>query len=173
MEQIFTDKLTGIYNEKYIKEVLKQEIVRARRYKRPLSVLVFEIDYNYFIKDHNIKAEMEYAILKQFAALCLKVCRDVDILGRYLGDLFCIILPETSPADALIAAERLRKAVEEHKFKGSVKVEDAALAVNVGVAALSQNMQTAQELIAAAHDAVLEARSQGSNKVILSKKGGL
>lgn len=170
MRKIFQDNLTGIYNEEYIEERFEQEIIRANRYKRELSALLFEIDYGHFVKDRNLKAEADYSILKQFGKVILKMCRDVDLAGRVAGNLFMVILPETSGADAVKAAERLRKETENHHFMGTSHEKDAKIAVNVGVVSYPKNGANPQELMAGAQEAIREARTQGGNKVVVCGK---
>lgn len=168
MREDLVDKLTGLYNRKYFEGRLEEEISRSGRYKRPLTVLLFEIDYNHFITDYDIKWGMSYTLLKQFGAFILKTYRNVDLAGRYQGDIFAVILPETPQEGALIAAERLRTAVEKRIFIGDNKLPEIKIAINVGVVVYPQNGLTASELITAAQKALLEAKNSGGNKVALS-----
>ena len=170
MQTDFVDKLTGLYNKKYFEKRLKQEISRSQRYKRPLSLLLFEIDYNYFVKDYDVKWGITYTILKQFGALILKMYRDIDLAGRYEGESFIVILPETPPEGALAAAERLRKAVEEHTFKGDAHIPQIKIAINVGIVSYPENGKSIDELVAAAQDAIADSRNAGSNKSVRSNK---
>jgi len=167
MRKIFQDNLTGIYNEEYIEERFEQEIIRANRYKKELSALLFEIDYGYFVKDRNLKAEADYAILKQFGKVILKVRRDVDLAGRVAGNLFMLILPETSVDDAAKAAERLRSETENYHFIGVSGEKDTKVAVNVGVVSYPKNGKTPRELMSEAKEALKEARERGGNKVVV------
>lgn len=169
-DSFLIDKLTGLYNKKYFEKRLINELERAKRYKRPLSLLLFEIDYNYFIKDYDVKWGISYSILKQFGALILKIYRNVDLAGRYEGEMFIAILPETPIEGAAVAGERLRKAVEDHVFIGDNRMPKIKIALNVGVVTYPKNGINIEELVSAAYDAVLEARAQGSNKVIVSKR---
>lgn len=168
-DSFLVDKLTGLYNKKYFEKRLINELQRAQRYKRPLSLLFFEIDYNYFIKDYDVKWGVSYSILKQFGALILKIYRNVDLAGRYEGEMFIAILPETPLEGAEIAGERLRKAVEEHTFMGDSHAPQIKIALNVGVVSYPKNGINIEELVSAAQEALLEARKQGSNKVAVSK----
>lgn len=169
-DNILVDKLTGLYNKKYFEKRLISELARAQRYKRPLSLLLFEIDYNYFVKEYDIKWGMSYSLLKQFGALILKIYRNVDIAGRYEGEMFITILPETPTEGGAMAGERLRKAVEEHTFIGDTHAPQIKIAINVGVVSYPQNGKDIEELVSAANDAVLEARKEGGNKVVVSKR---
>ncbi|MFH1454179.1 MAG: GGDEF domain-containing protein [Armatimonadota bacterium] len=168
MQDSLIDKLTGLYNKKYFEKRLTNELERAKRYKRPLALLLFELDYNYFIKDYDVKWGVSYSILKQFGALILKIYRTVDLAGRYGGETFIAILPETPLEGARIAGERLRKAVEEHTFIGTANVPEIKVAINVGVVSYPECGSTIDELISAGHDAILGAKDSGGNKVVLS-----
>ncbi|MBI2252299.1 MAG: GGDEF domain-containing protein [Armatimonadetes bacterium] len=160
------DKLTGLYVQEYFVKRLKEEINRSNRYKRPLALLLFEIDFNYFIKSYDIRWGMSYTILKQIGALLLKIYRNVDLAGRYEGELFGVILPETPENEALIAAERMREAVEEKVFRGDDKLPRLKLAINCGIAAYPKYGKTYKELTSSAKRALLEAKKLGGNKVV-------
>lgn len=169
-DNLLVDKLTGLYNKKYFENRLTNELQRAQRYKRPLSLLIFEIDYNYFVKEYDVKWGMSYSLLKQFGALILKIYRNVDIAGRYEGEMFIALLPETPIEGGAMAGERLRKAVEEHAFMGDAHAPQIKIAINVGVVSYPKNGKDIEELVSAANDAILEARKEGGNKVIVSNK---
>lgn len=160
------DKLTGLYTQKYFNLRLEEELARTRRYKRPLTLIFFEINYNYFMPEYNIRWAMVYTILKQFGALLLRQLRNVDIAGRYGGEMFSVLLPETPIEGGEIASERIRKKVEEHTFLGDNVVKEVRLAINGGMATSPLHGKSIKEMIASAHQALLIARNEGGNKVI-------
>ena len=160
------DKLTGLYTQKYFNLRLEEELARTRRYKRPLTLIFFEINYNYFMPEYNIRWAMVYTILKQFGALLLRQLRNVDIAGRYGGEMFSVLLPETPIDGGEIASERIRKRVEEHTFLGDNVVKEVRLAINGGMATSPIHGKSIKEMIASAHQALLIARNEGGNKVI-------
>lgn len=160
------DKLTGLYTQKYFNLRLEEELARTRRYKRPLTLIFFEINYNYFMPEYNIRWAMVYTILKQFGALLLRQLRNVDIAGRYGGEMFSVLLPETPIEGGEIASERIRKKVEEHTFLGDNVVKEVRLAINGGMATSPIHGKSIKEMIASAHQALLIARNEGGNKVI-------
>ncbi|MFP4499125.1 MAG: GGDEF domain-containing protein, partial [Vulcanimicrobiota bacterium] len=90
------DKLTGLYTQKYFERRFEEEVSRTNRYKRPLTLMILEINYDYFKTDANVRWAMIYTILKQFGALLRKQLRNVDIGGRYSGETFVIVFPETN-----------------------------------------------------------------------------
>ncbi len=161
------DKLTGLYTQKYFEERLKEELARSRRYKRPLTLLMFEIDYEHFMPEYNVRWAMVYTILKQFGSLLLSQLRNVDIAGRYGGEMFTIMLPETPLEGGKTAAERIRKVVEEHSFLGDNIVKRVKIALNGGVASFPIHGKTPEELLSSAHQGLLMARNQGGNKVVV------
>ncbi|MCD4783714.1 MAG: GGDEF domain-containing protein [Candidatus Eremiobacteraeota bacterium] len=161
------DKLTGLYVKKYFVKRLEEELARTRRYKRPLTLILFEINYNYFMPEYNIRWAMVYTILKQFGALLLRQLRNVDLAGRYGGEMFSVLLPETPLIGGKIAAERIRKGVEDHTFLGDSMVKEVRLAVNCGTAAFPIHGKNCQELFSSAHQGLLISRNEGGNKVVI------
>lgn len=159
------DKLTGLYQEKYFLFRLGEELSRSARYKRPLTLLCVSIDYDFFVKDYDIRWAMSYTIFKQFGALMGRTYRNVDLAGRTAGDSFLILLPETGDEGALIAAERLRKKVEGHEFIGDNQLPRVRVAVSVGVAVFPQHGKSADELFSGARKAMLTAVQAGGNRV--------
>lgn len=161
------DKLTGLYEQEYFEARLGEEVRRTIRYKRPLSLLMMEIDFYFYSPKTDIKWAFSYMIFKQFGSLLLRSFRTVDIAGRYEGEFFVVFLPETDEEHSLLAAERFRKIVEEHTFLGDAKVPQIKVAVNIGVSVFSKHGKLPQELLSSAHRAMLEARSAGGNRVVL------
>src|SRR5688572_13519228 len=114
-----TDALTGAFNRRYLMEKLPKEIERARRYVRPLSVVLCDIDHFKKVNDtHGHQAGDE--VLKTFAGLLLASTRkNVDWVARYGGEEFVAVLPETAVADAIAFAEKTRIQVASHPFSTS------------------------------------------------------
>lgn len=167
MAQVY-DKLTGLYEKKYFLEHLDVEVARCGRYRRPLSVLMLEIDYTYFPSPADVRWSMGYLIFKQLGAILLATLRRMDMAARYEGDNVAAFLPETGEEGAILCAERLRTRVENHEFMGATPEQRLRLAVNVGVAVFPRHGKTAEELIEAARAGMLAAREQGGNRVCLA-----
>jgi two-component system cell cycle response regulator len=161
------DKLTGLYIQKYFLKRLDEELARTNRYKRPLTLILFEINYSHFMPDYNIRWSMVYTLLKQFGALLLRQLRNVDIAGRYGGEMFSILLPETPIEGGRIAAERIRQKVENHKFIGDNVVEEVRLALNGGIATSPIHGKTSREIISSSHQGLLMARNEGGNRIVV------
>ena len=108
----FTDKLTGLYNRTYLEEILTREEMRFQRYKRAVAILMVDINNLKLINDHfgHSRGDM---IIKETAKLLQNTCRSSDIVARYGGDEFIILLPETTEEGAYYLLNSLRKAVRE------------------------------------------------------------
>lgn len=161
-------------------EQLDLEVKRCARYKRPLSLLAFEIDYSYFNPDVDVRWSMGYTLFKQLGPIVLSTLRNVDLASRFEGEVFLAFLPETGREGALIAGERLRSRVERHWFLGQVPGVPAAegikgdrfrVALSVGVALFPENGLEPTILTDAARGALQWAKNEGGNKVMLAPSG--
>lgn len=109
------DGLTGVHNKRYIVETLEREISRARRHGRPLSLLLCDIDYFKYLNDNYGHLAGDF-ILKELVSSLKKTIRPDDVIGRYGGEEFLVVLPETDLEGALEVGERLRKTIEGHQY---------------------------------------------------------
>jgi diguanylate cyclase (GGDEF)-like protein/PAS domain S-box-containing protein len=155
------DPLTGVFNRRHVEEVLRQELDRAARHERPLAVAMLDADHFKNINDtygHQTGDE----VLRAISGRCQRTLRTNDVLGRYGGEEFVIVFPETNLAEAGAVAERLRAAVAE----SPIKVGDNALAVTVsiGLAAFAPG-QDADKLFQRADSALYTAKQDGRNLV--------
>ncbi len=153
-----TDRLTGLYNKGKFNEVLQQEIQRAKRYKRPLSLIIFDIDHFKKINDtygHKVGDE----VLKELANIIKKNIRKTDFAARWGGEEFVILAPETNLEGAKKLAEKLRQAVENHKFPTVGKVT-----ISLGVAQLEPD-EKPEDFIVRADMALYKAKEGGRNRV--------
>ena len=157
------DGLTQVHNKRYLMETLEREIPRGRRHGRPLSVLMFDIDHFKTINDTFGHLAGDY-VLKEMATLVKSRLRPDDIFGRYGGEEFCGLLPETPLVGAGAIADDLRKRVAEKKF--TFENENIPVTVSIGCAELSPEMDSTG-LIKAADDKLYEAKRSGRNKVCL------
>jgi diguanylate cyclase (GGDEF)-like protein len=110
MDIMEIDKLTKLYTEKYLKVGLEQEILRAKRYGRELSLLLLGVEL-----PQKVKQDMQYRVLKQIGSLVKKYTRNIDIGVRY-ADSVLVILPETPYEGALVAGEKVKEQIEKHIF---------------------------------------------------------
>ena len=157
------DALTGAHNRRYLMEYLDRELARAQRFDRPLALAIFDIDHFKQINDKSGHLAGDLA-LRELTAMLKAVVRKDELLARYGGEEFVIVLPETSAADAAIACERLRRAVEEHPFVyQSLRIP---VTVSVGVAVSSRDTACPDELIREADAKLYEAKHAGRNRVV-------
>jgi diguanylate cyclase (GGDEF)-like protein len=167
MEQIsITDELTGLHNYRYFKKRLAAEVMRAQRYKHPLSLILLDVDY---FKNYNdaLGHPAGDKALKKIAQLIMASVRKSDIAVRYGGEEFCIILPEVEKTGAHTFAERLRILVENHPFDGREIQPDRKVSVSLGVASFPSDTTTMQDLIDKADAALYHAKHMGRNRTCL------
>lgn len=156
-----TDALTGLYNHRYFYHLLDAEVKRARRYGRPLSLIMLDIDrFKEFNDQYGHLAGDE--ALRSLAQILRKNSRRVDTVARYGGEEFAIILPETDLAQAGVQAERLRASAEEHQWR------EGHLTISLGAAALTPEMTRVEDLVRDADRPLYHAKAAGRNQVCLS-----
>jgi diguanylate cyclase (GGDEF)-like protein len=156
-----TDGLTDVSNKKQLDAVLIKEIPRAQRHARQLSLLMIDIDHFKNVNDTygHIAGD---SVLRDLAAILKKRLRPDDELGRYGGEEFCAILPETSLEGAARIGEELRKRVEEHAFV--VDGEQIKVTISIGVAELKKGMDM-KAIYKSADEMLYQAKRTGRNKV--------
>jgi len=156
------DGLTGIYNRRYSEEFLSREFERSARYQHPLSVIISDIDFfKRFNDEHGHLAGDE--VLRQVSARLGHTLRKPDMLGRYGGEEFIIVLPETGIDGAVHVAERLRAAI----YRETIQYGDKNLTVSIslGVCAVGSDCASYQQLISRADLALYESKASGRNRV--------
>jgi diguanylate cyclase (GGDEF)-like protein len=157
-----TDALTGLYNRRGYTELGRREIERSRRYKRPLAAIMLDIDHFKQINDHYKHATGD-EVLRELALRCRERLREIDILGRYGGEEFVLLLPETDLKGALHVAESLRERVFRVPFRtqaGALKVT-----ISLGVAVYTSGEMDLEKLLDRADDAMYVAKQNGRNQV--------
>jgi len=156
------DELTGLHNRRFLLEVLAREQARAKRMNTGYSVCLFDIDHFKSINDTLGHAAGD-AVLKHFAFVSNAGLRGVDVLGRYGGEEFLLILPDTGQAGACAAGERVRAHIEGADFP--LLPAGRRVTVTVGVAA-SRPGEDGQALIGRADGALYEGKAAGRNRVV-------
>ncbi len=159
-----TDPLTGLYNRRGLNERMQVEILRAKRYRHPLSVVMIDIDHfkNYNDAHGHLEGDV---ILKQVAELLRIHVRETDVVARFGGEEFLILLTETAKAEALEVAEKIRAAVSVRPFPHAWTQPEGKLTISLGVATSSADLSEAQELIEKADHALYGAKNAGRNRV--------
>ncbi len=160
-----TDALTGLFNRRHFESTIDREFMRAKRYSSDLSIAVFDIDYFKKINDTYGHLCGDY-VLKEIAYIALETFRKTDIIFRYGGEEFVVILTETPIDKAVIPLERFRKTIEDYPFfydNNNIKVT-----VSIGVETLNPDIFTSSDLLENADKALYHAKEDGRNKIITS-----
>jgi two-component system, cell cycle response regulator len=156
-----TDGLTGLANRKQLDTVLSEELPRAQRHGRSLSLLMIDIDHFKTINDSFGHVTGD-SVLRGIATALQKRVRPNDKLGRYGGEEFCLVLPETSLSSAVRIAEEMRDIVANQAF--AAEGQEVRVTVSIGAAAANPIM-TAEQLYAAADEMLYKAKNSGRNRV--------
>ena len=160
-EQALRDSLTGLYNRRYFEEVLEREIRRASRKQTPVGLIMFDVDHFKELNDtRGHLAGDEY--LRAVAAFLRSRLRSADVICRYGGDEFAIVMPEASLEDTIKKAEELRKGTKSLN-----------LTISVGAAAFPDHGSTVEALIMEADTALYAAKTQGRDQVNSRRLSGL
>ncbi len=157
------DQLTGFFNHRYLHERLAEEVVRAVRTRRQLSVIMLDLDDFKLVND-TFGHVFGDRVLVHVADLIRSTLRASDVAARYGGDEFAVILPETDTADAAVVAERIVAAFRETPFVAERRGE-IPITASVGVATHPHDGRTATELIAIADRGLYDAKAAGGNVV--------
>jgi diguanylate cyclase (GGDEF)-like protein len=168
------DRLTGMHTREYLMVRLIQEIERANRYESPLSLLMIDIDSFKLVNDQ-LGHQQGDAVLKMVARLIKKEVRAIDLVGRYGGEEFVVLLPETGyggeereanrAVGALVVAGRIRKSVDE-EFRGLRHPLNVTISIGVAVRYFPQDRALMhQDLIRIADEQLYRAKTTGKNRV--------
>ncbi len=163
-----TDGLTNLSNRKRLDAMLAEEISRATRHDRPLAVLMLDIDRFKSINDTHGHLAGD-SVLRGLASILQRRLRPNDKLGRYGGEEFCAILPETDLPSAVAIAEELRALVAAHRFAAEGK--EIQVTISIGAAVLEGAMQ-AEGLYKSADDRLYDAKRTGRNRVCHQEASG-
>lgn len=159
LEQLATtDALTGLYNRHRFNELLEQEVTRARRYHTPLSLIMFDLDYFKNVNDTYGHAVGDQ-VLQAVADVIRKNVRATDWVGRWGGEEFMVLCPETMEKDAILTAEKLRGLVESHTFE---TVE--TITISCGVTRFKAP-DSVDAFVSRADDGLYRAKDKGRNIV--------
>jgi len=157
------DGLTQVYNKRYFLETIEREMGRAQRYRRELSLIMFDIDHFKKINDTYGHLAGDY-VLKQLAAVIKSRIRREDIMARYGGEEFSIILPEIDSYNALQFAEKIRRLTEKSLFR--FEDTEIPVTISIGVTALVPDMTDPSDFVKMADEKLYEAKEKGRNKVV-------
>lgn len=161
LKEAITDGLTDLYDHKYLMLKLEEEMERSRRYARPISILMVDIDHFKIYNDTFGHTEGD-KVLVELAGIFRRLSRRADTVARYGGEEFVIALPETKKDGALILAHRLRQSVEGLKFETGKGI---TVSVGIGFYDGSNKELTPEDFITLADEALYRAKANGRNRV--------
>ena len=169
-EVSITDDLTQIYNHRYLISRLHYEFERAKRYGLSISLIMLDIDHFKVYNDNNGHLAGDDA-LRKVARLIDGAIRDTDIVGRYGGEEFAIILLHADMIQLAEVAERIRKVIEETPFPNEELQPMGKITVSIGGSCLSDGMMTMEDLIRSADEALYKAKRNGRNQIAMGGRG--
>jgi diguanylate cyclase (GGDEF)-like protein len=159
-----TDGLTGVWNRRYLQLTLAKEIDRAQRFRRPLSILMVDIDHFKVVNDEHGHARGDEVLVELTRRILSEIRSQIDFLTRYGGEEFVIVLPETPATGAVVVAEKVRRAIAQAPFvsDGGAPV---SVTVSIGAATYPDDGDGSADLVAAADSAMYRAKAAGRDRV--------
>ena len=162
-----TDGLTDLFNHRYFHNILHIEIERERRYKRPLSLMMIDIDD--FKSCNDVHGHlMGDVVLQQIGTLIKKSTRGCDYVARYGGEEFAVILPETSKQEASVVAERIRASIAEYLFTTTTGKSIGKVTVTIGLSSFPEDAQDRIDLIDKADKSLYQGKASGKNRICVA-----
>jgi len=159
------DPKTGLFNARHFSLALTEEIGRAERFERPLSLIMADLDLLREI-NNNYGHLAGDAVLRGIADIFRAELRHYDVPARFGGEEFSILLPETPPEEAMVIAERIRRAVADRRFDVETSSEPICATVSIGISSYPTDAQDPDALVHQADLAVYRAKLQGRNRVL-------
>jgi diguanylate cyclase (GGDEF)-like protein len=159
-----TDELTGLFNYRYLQQRLDDEIERAKRYSRSLSLLMLDTDDFKKFNDTYGHIAGDQA-LADIGAVLRTAVREIDIVCRYGGEEFSVVLPETDAEGAFVVAEKVREAVAAHSFADGQGNRGVRVTVSIGLSTFPSSAADREELLRQADDALYQAKHLGRDRV--------
>jgi diguanylate cyclase (GGDEF)-like protein len=162
-----TDGLTGSYNYRFLVDTMRKEIGRANRFAEEFSIIMLDVDG---LKEYNdahghLRGS---AVIRSVAQIVSQKLRSIDMLCKYGGDEFVVVLPRTKKQGAALAAERIRAAIDKHPFPGERVTGN--ITASMGIASFPEDGGTVEDLISSADKALYRAKRHGRNQVWISGK---
>lgn len=163
-----TDGLTQCFIKRYFDQLLHDEMTRARRYQRPLSVVMLDIDHFKAVND-TYGHQQGDLVLAEAGQIIRTSIREMDSPARYGGEEFVILMPETEGAQTLAMAERIRQLIESHEFTG-ISGTPIRVTVSIGIAMFPRNAASEEGLIRRADMALYKSKEEGRNRITVSEE---
>jgi diguanylate cyclase (GGDEF)-like protein len=163
------DELTGLFNRRYFFEHLETEIQRARRYRRAFTILMLDLDqFKHYNDTHGHLCGDQ--VLRQAGELLVSNTRRADVVARFGGEEFVILLPEIDKQGGALVAEKIRTKLAQYPFHGRERQPNGQLTVTVGLAAYPYDSDNGLELVDVADRALYVGKRQGGNRVVLASE---
>jgi diguanylate cyclase (GGDEF)-like protein len=158
-----TDDLTRLYNCRYLNAALRREVERSRRYRMPVSLIFLDLDGFKNVNDRHGHLTGSRTLVEVGAVLRSTV-REIDVVARFGGDEFCVVLPQTGPRGAMVIAERIRERIARTTFMRGHGLE-VRVTASFGIASFPEHGVSGDDLIARADQAMYAAKAAGKDAV--------
>ncbi|MEE9441099.1 MAG: GGDEF domain-containing protein [candidate division Zixibacteria bacterium] len=165
-EMSYTDSLTRLYNYRYFIKRLGEEIQRAKRFNRRVGLLLFDID-DFKVYNDNFGHQWGDELLRCMGDTLSRSLRSIDIVSRYGGDEFCIIMPEADKITCGIFMDRLRHAINSTDFRDKANGFEGRITISIGAAIFPDDAENADSLIYCSDMALLHSKNYGRNRSTL------
>ena len=163
-----TDDRTRLYNDRFLRQRLSEEFKRSLRYGTALSIVLLDLDHFKKINDR-YGHDCGDSVLKQFGEILVENAREIDIVGRYGGEEFLMVLPNTDGIKAAIVGERVRKATEDHLFHFQEQILRVTTSAGIASIPTNRDVREEEQFLRAADEALYRAKEAGRNKVIVDR----
>jgi diguanylate cyclase (GGDEF)-like protein len=165
-----TDDLTRLYNSRYLNAALGREVERSRRYRSPLSVIFLDLDGFKNVNDRHGHMWGSRTLV-EVGAVVRETVRAIDVVARFGGDEFTVILPQTDRRGARVIAERLRERIAEARYLKAYGLE-VRVTASLGIATYPEDGRTGEDLLACADRAMYRAKEAGKDRVASGAASG-
>lgn len=167
-KRAITDKLTGIYNRRFLDDALEDYFTAAKNTKRPMSLIMIDIDHFQFISETYNQKEVNLIIL-EIVSVFKKYFREKDIIARYGGDEFSVIMPDTDTEEAKKIAMNICKYISELDMSKVIKRDVPRITISQGIATYPENTGDIDTLRSLADQSMYRAKDEGRNRVVCAR----
>jgi diguanylate cyclase (GGDEF)-like protein len=165
-----TDPLTELYNRRFLERRMEEELSRSLRQGLQLTVMLIDLDNFKQYNDLCGHIAGDRA-LQKVARILEKAVRDMDVVTRYGGEEFCLVLPGTAKMESIFVAERIRRGIEKESFAGEEDLPSGRLTASIGISSFPEDGQSTIPLINSADIALYQAKDQGRNRIVIYNNG--